>query len=237
MQSVEKLSHPRPADRAGLLGDIGQALRRIRDAGRQRTRIGERLFESLFDEYYRFGRRLSSRLVGRPEGAHLERFLAEPLERVFGLAMEYSENPLDFERLGGEVLADAAAGTILPRGRAEQWKKAAVFLSAARQAHRAVLPPAVGPATVELALRLAAQLARHPHALWGIVEPLRLYAEMRLWIDQCGDDPPGPAAVGTALAYAFDDWLARVPSDTWKGLPAEVVARDLEAMAEAVLGR
>lgn len=240
MPSVEKVWNPGPPERslaAGLLGDLGQALRRVRDASRHRTRIGERLFESLFDEYFRFSRRLASGRAGQPEGEHLERFLAGPLERVFGLAVDYSERPLDFERLGGEVLADVAAGAILPRGSAEGWKKAAVFLAGVRQSHRAVLPPAAGPATAELASRLAEHLARRPHTLWGIVEPLRLYAEMRLWIDQCGDDPPRPAAVGTALAYAFDDWLARVPSDTWKGLPVEVVARDLDGVAQALSAR
>lgn len=243
MPSVEKIWNPGPSGRAdradpvlaaGILGDLGQALRRVRDASRNRTRIGERLFESLFDEYHRFSRRICRQLAGRPEGDHFERFLAEPLERVFGLACDYSESPLEFERLGREVLADAAAGAFLPNGSTEEWKQAAVFLSATRQARRAPLPAAAGTATAELARRLGDHLARHPHAVWGMVEPLRLYAEMRLWLDQCGDDPPSPAAVGTALAYAFDDWLARVPSDTWNGLPVEVVARDLDGVAQAL---
>lgn len=206
---------------------------RVRDHSLLSTELGERLFEALFDEYYRFGARLCQLLDGQPEArATVERWLVRPLVRALGLASDYTSDPLDFARLGGEILADADAGLFIPAGQPEEWRQALAVLEAVRREppRRRGLPRLDG-ATAEVVDLLAAHLPQCPHVTWGIGEPLRLYAELRLWIERCAGDPPSPAAVGTALAFAFDDWLARVPFAALEGMRPDDVAADLERLA------
>jgi hypothetical protein len=215
------------------------ALRRVRDHVLRGTRMGERLFEELFDEYYRFSTRVCRILVCHPEAReNVERWLVRPLVRALGLATDYTGDPAGVERLGAQVLADAISAAFLPRG-PEGWRQALAFLdsiegkAAAGRAGSNPTPP-LDAATAEVVAILCQHLPHCPHVAWGIVEPIWLYAALRLWIEQCGDDPPSPAAVGAALRLGFDDWLARVPLDAWEGIPADTMASDLERLAGSV---
>lgn len=214
------------------------ALRRVRDQVLRRTRLGERLFAELFDEYYRFSTRISRILVCHEAAReNVERHLVRPLVRVLGLASDYVADPTDITCLGDGMLADAAAGLFVPGGSPGEWWQALALLDAitGREAPAGAEPvPPLDDATAAVVAILREHLPLCPHVTWGIVEPIRLYTELRWQLSQQKGGPPNAAALGKALAAGFDDWLGRVPFDTWQGISAGELTADLKRLTGSV---
>ncbi len=217
---------------------------RIRDGLLRPTRLGRKLFDALFAEYYQCAPRIVADMQRAPELKLLmTQLVVEPLLDVLLLTERHVRQDLRCGALDAEVdqlfdqarirLAELDVAPDALKGLVDQVFEFEARLQGKLDSGQSPapimgwLPETVFPYLAQIVPATTPETAA---LAWGVAQPLAIY-----WvaIDRLFDGEEAISSLRDGLADAIEDWLALAPVDWWHSDGA--LAADLQALGAAVM--